>query len=99
MKLEQLHYLIAGFLAPNGFKVTGKGVQLALEGLCISPFITAARPDNLRAWTFYRMPKDAIFSPQGSSEGRPDPKEPDPYLVSHRPFLMVPKLWNWKEGK
>ena len=49
VKLEQLHYLIAGALAPYGFEVTKEGVQLAWEGLCITPYIMAARPDDLRA--------------------------------------------------
>ena len=45
------------------------------------------------------MPKEARFSPHSSPEGHPDPKNPDPYLVEHKPFLMVSKLWNWKDGK
>ena len=92
MKLEQLHYLIARALAPYGLEVTRDGVQLTWEGLCITNYITAARPNNLRAWTFYMLPQEARFSPHGLSDGHPDPKEPDPYLVEHRPFIMVSRL-------
>ena len=48
---------------------------------------------------FYELQQEARFSPFGSSEGHEDPKDPDPYRVQHRPFLLVSKLWNWQDGK
>ena len=99
VKLEQLHYLISGALAPYGFEATSEGVKKSWEKLCISNYITTVRQDNLRAWTFYELQQEARFSPFGSSEGHEDPKDPDPYRVQHRPFLLVSRLWNWQDGK
>ena len=39
------------------------------------------------------------IQPHGSSEGNDDPKDPDPYLVQHRPFVLVSRLWNWQDAK
>ena len=99
IKVEQLHYLLAGALASYGFEVTQECLQLAWEGLCVSPYVTAACPDNLRAWTFFRLPQEAVFNPHGSSEGHPDPRQPDPFLLTHWPYLMVSKLFNWEVRK
>ena len=57
IKKEQLHYFLAGALAPFGLQVTQEGLQGAWNSLCIFLYITAARPENLRAWTFYRLPQ------------------------------------------
>ena len=49
IKIEQLHYLLAGALAPCEFEVTQEDLRLACEGLCVSPYIMVARPNNHRA--------------------------------------------------